>query len=415
MAAQGETYVEAFPPKPKPYISYGLTFEKACAHHAESTFHASRIYVVVSRSISKTEAFTTLQNALGDKIVGVRYGILPHTPWEDVLDLVNDLKTKNPDLIVTLGAGSISDGVKLARLLAANDVTSMSGADALYAKCPADLTNLNNTSPDVKAATIPVIFIPTTLSGGEFTPAGAATNMETFEKRNLMHASMLADLVVFDPALTVSTPARFWLSTGMRGVDHCVEGLYANLPNASVETSAELVLALRGLLVGLLKTKMRWDDLEARLQSQLAVRTAIKAIHNGMGASHGIGHQLGPLGVGHGETSCIILPAVMKYNWAHGDEKVRASLRQVASAFWDEPVVVEALGLKVADREARDPGDLVAAFVKALGLPSSMGQFGIGEDKYESLAENSMRDPCVHVNSVKLDTGKIVEILKMAA
>lgn len=26
-----------------------------------------------------------------------------------------------------------------------------------------------------------------------------------------------------------------------------------------------------------------------------------------MGASHGIGHQPGPLGVGHGETSCILL------------------------------------------------------------------------------------------------------------
>ncbi|KAI1208127.1 Dehydroquinate synthase-like protein [Annulohypoxylon truncatum] len=415
MAAPGETYVAAFPSKPKPYISYGLTFDKACAHHAENTFHASRIYVVVSKSISKTEAFTTLQNALGDKIVGVRYGILPHTPWEDVLELANDLKTKNPDLIITLGAGSISDGVKLARLLAANDVSDQQGADALYAKCPADLRNLDNASPEVKAAKAPVIFVPTTLSGGEFTPAGAATNMRTFEKRNLMHASMVADLVVFDPALTVGTPARFWLSTGMRGVDHCVEGLYANLPGASPETSAELAKALRGLLVGLLKTKKKWDDLDARLQTQLSVRVAVRALYNGMGASHGIGHQLGPMGVGHGETSCIILPAVMKYNWAHGDEKMHESLRQVTSAFWDEPVVVEALGLKEADRDSKDPGDLVAAFVSALGLPSSMSQFGIGSDKYENLAENSMRDPCVLVNSVKLDKDKIIEILKMAA
>ncbi|KAI2464774.1 Dehydroquinate synthase-like protein [Annulohypoxylon bovei var. microspora] len=415
MAAPGETYVKAFLQQPKPYISYGLTFEKACAHHAEKTFHASRIYVVVSRSISKTEAFTTLKNALGDKIIGIRYGMLPHTPWEDVLDVANDLKTKNPDLIVTLGGGSISDGVKLARLLAANDVSDMQGADELYAKCAADLTNLHNFSPDVKAAKSPVIFVPTTLSGGEFTPGGAATNMEDFEKRNLVHESMLADIVVFDPALTLSTPARFWMSTGMRGVDHCVEGLYANLPNATPEASADLVKALRGLLVSLLKTKEKWGDLDARLQSQLSVKTAITAIHNGMGASHGIGHQLGPMGVGHGETSCIILPAVMKYNWAHGDEKVRDSLRQVASAFWDEPEVVEALGLKEADRDSKDPGDLVAAFVSALGLPHSMSQFGIGSDKYEVLAEHSMRDPCVHVNSVKLDKDKIIEILKTAA
>lgn len=112
MAAPGETYVQAFSHKQKPYLSHGLTFEKACAHHAENTFKASRIYVVVSRSISKTEDFTTLKNALGDKIVGVRYGILPHTPWEDVFDIVKEIKTKDADLIITLGAGSISDGVK---------------------------------------------------------------------------------------------------------------------------------------------------------------------------------------------------------------------------------------------------------------------------------------------------------------
>ncbi|KAI0139112.1 Dehydroquinate synthase-like protein [Hypoxylon sp. NC0597] len=415
MAAPGEFYFAAFPPRPKPYISHGLTFDKACAHHAENTFHASRIYVVVSRSISKTEAFTALQKALGDKIVGVRYGILPHTPWEDVFAITAELKEKSPDLIVTLGAGSISDGIKLAKFLAANDVSDMKGADELWAKCPADLTNLNNAPPDVKPATIPVIFVPTSLSGGEFTPAGAATNMQTFEKRNLLHESMMADIVVFDPALSVSTPARFWLSTGVRGVDHCIEGLYGTLPNATPERAAELVMGLRALLVGLLKTKQKWDDLDARLQTQLAIRTATLALFNGNGASHGIGHQLGPMGVGHGETSCIMLPFVMKYNWAHGDEKVRDALRKAASAFWDEPVVVKALGLTEADKDSKDPGDLVAAFVSALGLPRSLSQFGIGSDKFEVLAEHSLTDPSTMVNPVKLDKEGIIEILKMAA
>ncbi|KAI1387546.1 Dehydroquinate synthase-like protein [Hypoxylon trugodes] len=415
MAAQGESYFAAYPPKPKPFISHGLTFEKACAHHAETTFHASRIYVVVSRTISKTEAFTALQKALGDKIVGVRYGILPHTPWEDVFALADDLNAKNPDLIITLGAGSISDGVKLARLLAANGVSEMQGADELFNKCFADLSDLTKAPAGVKPATIPVINVPTSLSGGEFTSAGAATNLKTFEKRNLWHESMIADIIVFDPALTVSTPERFWLSTGVRGVDHCTEGLYATQPGATPELLAEMVKALRMLLVGLLKTKQKWDDLDARLQTQLALKTATRALECGMGASHGIGHQLGPMGVGHGETSCIMLPFVMKYNWTHGDEKVRDSLRQVASAFWDEPAVVEALGLKEADRDTKDPGDLVAAFVSTLGLPRGLSQFGIGNDKFEVLAENSLLDPCIKVNPVKLDKEKVIEILKMAA
>lgn len=34
--------------------------------------------------------------------------------------------------------------------------------------------------------------------------------------------------------------------------------------------------------------------------------------------SYGIEHMLGPFGVSHGEASCILLPAVRKYNVAKG-------------------------------------------------------------------------------------------------
>jgi alcohol dehydrogenase class IV len=113
MAAPGETYRQAFPPKPKPHVSYGIPFPQACAHHITNTFHVSRVYIIVSSSISKTENFKCLQDALGDKIVGIRYGIKPHTPWDDVLEIVADMRQKDAELIVTLGAGSLTDGAKL--------------------------------------------------------------------------------------------------------------------------------------------------------------------------------------------------------------------------------------------------------------------------------------------------------------
>jgi alcohol dehydrogenase class IV len=113
MAAEGETYRLAFPPNPKPHISTGLPFYKACAHHVTNTFHASKVYLIVSASISKTENFHLLQLELGDKIAAVRYGIKPHTPWTDVLEITNDINEKGADLIVTLGAGSLTDGAKV--------------------------------------------------------------------------------------------------------------------------------------------------------------------------------------------------------------------------------------------------------------------------------------------------------------
>jgi alcohol dehydrogenase class IV len=113
MAAQGETYQLAFPPKSKPHISTGLPFPAACAHHITNTYHASKVYIIVSNSISKTKNFANLQQALSDKIVGVRKGIKPHTPWDDILEIVKDIQEKRADIIVTLGAGSLTDGAKV--------------------------------------------------------------------------------------------------------------------------------------------------------------------------------------------------------------------------------------------------------------------------------------------------------------
>jgi len=59
-----------------------------------------------------------------------------------------------------------------------------------------------------------------------------------------------------------------------------------------------------------------------------------------MGDDHGIGHQLGLLGVGHGEANCIMLPAVLKHNYLHEDEKkVKEMQQKVLDIFWGDSSV----------------------------------------------------------------------------
>lgn len=36
----------------------------------------------------------------------MRYGIKPHTPWNDVLEIVKGVREKDADIIVTLGQGA---------------------------------------------------------------------------------------------------------------------------------------------------------------------------------------------------------------------------------------------------------------------------------------------------------------------
>ncbi len=119
MAAPGETYQRAFYDLEKPHISTGLPFPEACLHHLANTFHASRVYIIVSSSISKTDNFERLRQALGARVAGIRYGIKPHTPWDDLLEIIGEMRDMRADAIVTLGAGSLTDGAKVISFVSA--------------------------------------------------------------------------------------------------------------------------------------------------------------------------------------------------------------------------------------------------------------------------------------------------------
>lgn len=118
MASNSETYCLAFPGTEYPYISHGLPFSKACAKHVNDTFKAAQVYIIASGSLSKnTDHVRHLQQALDGKVAGVREGMTPHTLWSEVLEITEECRKVQADLIVTLGAGSLTDGAKIISLV----------------------------------------------------------------------------------------------------------------------------------------------------------------------------------------------------------------------------------------------------------------------------------------------------------
>ena len=110
---------------------------------------------------------------------------------------------------------------------------------------------------------------------------------------------------------------------------------------------------------------------EGRMQCMLGVVDAMKGIHlHGIptGASHGIGHQLGPLGVSHGETSCVMLPYVCKFN-ASVNGKHQTKVREV---LWEEQIVKEMLQIRGFERQSADLGDILLAIFRELGMPTTL-------------------------------------------
>ena len=261
--------------------------------------------------------------------------------------------------------------------------------------------------------TVPLICIPTTLSAGEYSRFGGGTSSVTHLKSVMSHPKMYPSLVILDPALCTTTPEWVWLSTGVRAIDHCVEGMTSL--NAIPEVDVEAEKALKMLIPNLLKTKKDPEDLEARLQCQLATNYILVMLLYApdillVGASHGIGHQLGPLGVGHGQTSCILLPAVLSYNSRENSERQK----KVKDIIWSDATVVDVLKQAGLDKEKSNAGDALDAIFRELGMPRTLKEVGIGRDKLDILAENSLQDSCCLVNPIPLTKKEqVLEILEM--
>ncbi len=217
-------------------------------------------------------------------------------------------------------------------------------------------------------------------------------------------------LVILDAALSTTTPPSVWLSTGLRAVDHCIECICSLKSTPETDQTAEK--GLKRLVPGLLRCKHDGQDVDARHECQLGVVDASTAMGLvPMGGSHGIGHQLGPLGVGHGETSCIMLPSVCKFNAKVNSDRQK----KVAEILWGDKEVEKLLGEWKVDRQA-DLGDLLSAIIGELGMPRSLKDVGVGKEKLEGLAENSLKDPWCKTNPIPLEEKEqIMDILEMAS
>jgi len=139
---------------------------------------------------------------------------------------------------------------------------------------------------------MPIICIPTSLSGGEYADIAGGTSDATNRKHLFSGAIKGPAVVILDAKLSATTPDSIWLSTGIRAVDHCVETMCSL--HSKPESDRDAEEGLKKLIPGLLKCKQNGGDLQARQLCQLGVVDAMAAVRRGipLGASHGIGHQV---------------------------------------------------------------------------------------------------------------------------
>jgi len=346
---------------------------------------SQRAFIVASHTLNnETDEIEKLRSALGDRYAGTCDQIPAHTPRPAVTAAADMARAADVDLIISVGGGSITDGAKALQLCLANDISS-----------PAEIGSLLPT-PAV-APTVPQVAIPTTLSAAEFTPISGVTNPESNSKDLIRHPGIIPRSVVLDPAMTVYTPEWLWTSTGVRAIDHCTEGVCSNLANPYGDAQG-----LRGLSLlssGLQRSHADPTDLEARYDCQMGAWLSTGPFSSGvpMGASHGIGYVLGALfDVPHGHTSCVMLPATMRWN-----KSVNADRQELVAA---------ALG-----RPGEDAGDLLDELIGGLGLPTRLSEVDVSPEHFDKIAEMSMSTPWVPFNPKPIPGPEQVrEILDLA-
>jgi len=376
-------------------VVFGVPAAQAVADLARRA-GAERVLLMVSGTLNReTPEIERVRAALGNRCAAVFDRMRPHTPRQAVIEATEAARAAGADLIVTVGGGSVTDAAKAVQLCLANDVRSAEALDALR---PVKGPDGTVDPPPCAAPTVRQISVPTTLSAGEFSAISGVTDERTRVKELFRHPRVVPAAVVLDPAITVHTPEWLFLSTGIRAVDHCVEGICSR--DAHPYADAQALRGLGLLADGLGRVKADPSDLQARLDCQIGSWLSMAPLASGvpMGASHGIGYVLGAaFGVPHGHTSCIMLPAVMRWNRAANAER--------------QAMVAAAMG-----RAGEDAGDLLDALIAGLGMPRSLSAVGIGPEHFDRIAEQAMATPWVPRNPRRIDgPAQVREVLELAA
>lgn len=355
---------------------------------------ADRVLVVSARSLNRRLGATeSLRRHLAGRIIDVYDDIAPHAPLDNILQLRRVLAREKPDLIVSIGGGSVIDTVKVAILANAADAQSTDDIAALRVTVNEAGEQVAPFQPDFL---LRQVAIPTTLSGAEFGTIGGAVDPKRKIKDIYTHPQMCSQSIIYDAELCRLTPNELWVATAMRAVDHAVETVLS--VGATPYTDGPALHALRLFGRSLQAGDQGSMSADAIQECQFAVWAAtIGLMRAPYGASHGIGHQVGAVaGVQHGICSCAMLPAVLRYNAQVSGER--------------DAWIADALGAPEGTA-----AEAVLALVRRLRLPDSLKAAGVKRKQFEKIATGALPSYFVQNNPRKItELSQVMEILEMA-
>ena len=254
-----------------------------------------------------SERFASMDLPVAERFSGVRR----HAPLDAVAAATD--AAANADCLVAVGGGSAIDSAKA--------VSATTG--------------------------LPLIAIPTTYSGSEWTPYFGMRDEARRAKTGGSGANTVA--IVYEPALTLDLPRDESVGTAMNALAHCAEALYAG-PCEDASAGAALIGTWLPVVVE------NRGDLEARTRLlEGAMHGGMALAERGLFLAHAMAQALGgEYGVSHGAMNALCLAPALRFNEAVVPEALAALA--AALGVTDAPARVEELARLGGFERLRDHG-----------------------------------------------------------
>ncbi|HWI71927.1 MAG TPA: maleylacetate reductase [Baekduia sp.] len=270
---------------------------------------------------------------LGELVVGVFDDVRPHVPVEVARRACAAASEARADWVLSIGGGSTTGTAKAVAL----------------------------------ELGLPIAAVPTTYAGSEMTPVWGLT--EDGRKVTGRAAAVLPRLVVYDPELTVSLPARITAASAGNGLAHCVEAFWAPASSPIAVLFAEE--GIRAIVAGAPRAVSEPEDLDGRSKTLYGAYLAGSAFAlAGSDIHHKICHVLGgALDLPHAETHTIVLAHALAFVEPALPDPVR---RRLGAAFG------------ATDRR---PADTLHDFLDRFDIARALGDLGLSSADIPRLAE----------------------------
>jgi maleylacetate reductase len=292
---------------------------------------------------------------LGELAVGVYAEAVMHVPIETARAACETARRLNADCSVAIGGGS---------------TTGLAKAIALESG-------------------LPIVCVPTTYAGSEMTPVYGIT--EGGLKKIGRDPRVRPRTVLYDPALTVTLPAKIAGPSGMNAIAHCVEALYAQDGNPVISLMA--ADGIRALARSLPVVVQEPANLDARADALYGAWLAGSALGaTSMSIHHKVCHTLGgSFHLPHAEVHTVILPHAAAFNRDAAPEAMR--------------IVAAALG-------AADAAQGIYDLAVRIGAPTALKDIGMPLDGLDRAARLATESP--YYNPRPVDYAGVRQLLEDA-